>query len=1764
MVDIPINYTSIDRDAAIAGLNNFNARLKQTQQALDGIGTAEGRLAKSTGLTSLGKQSEGAEVGVRSLGKELSALDAKIAALSNRKIKIESQILDKQSTFASLNAQIKSLENRKLVVQAKFFADTQAVIDLNNQIKKLGDQRIKVKADFGTASPELDKLDAKLLRLEQRKISLQANATQASSEIEKVDSKLVALSGKKIAIAADTSEAQRKLAEVNQEIAQVGSGSKGLTEVTARFQSLRDAGESNQSSFRKLNAEFGISESQFNSLRGAIKPTVAELTQLGAVSGALAAGGLVFFGSSIAEFVEANSNLVEFAALSQTSTSELGELTDESRKLAIELKGLNAADIVGAGSNLVTLGASAEEAQERLRGVAELAVAAANGDTELAGQVVQSTLNSFERLGESAGSVSDKLAALRNNSAASVEDVQFLLARSGAVAADLNVPLTELAAAFGVLRNQGQSAEVAATGLRNIISRLAAPTSGAADALKALGVDVFDSKGEFRGLNTIIGEFQKSTTQLSQEQRIGLLSEIFGKKGISAASGLIQAVDGDLLALNDTLNNSAGVAGETAAALNVGLSGALGQLVGAFSTFQEVTGESVSGVLEPFVRSATGLLSLFVALPAPIQTTLVATAGFATVLAGAVAVLTAYELLQRQVKIALVAEAAVTQLNTIATLANSVANKANLLLKQLGAAATQRYTIAQIAETAVKIRDTAVTTAAIAKDKAYAAGKLVLATLTGKANQAQVASVAASLKGVATLGLFAAAAGSVALVANTFTSITAEAGKTRDAIKAIEEDLNNLDTSDLTPEQKVQTEGEANFDKITESLNPVQRGLDVVRGAIPGISTAAEAAASRSAVAFQDLSVAVADVGLEAAKIANDIEEGIEVDPQNVATTVSAIDKSIAALKSQVLVSEDDIRAKDAQIVKLEEYKSRIANTVAGQEALTEALTTTTEKIDAMAAALARTNAGIEASGAAASAQLAAELEAGTLSYEEYENKITTVTENGLKDRISAAQSQLTNLRAAELQAVDPADKQKAADQILTIEKQLNDDRKTLSLSRVEAVKQAEEDALEAVKEAAAKQAAVIDKNVAENRKALEQFASGLDAQVDLGNLTQGQADAQVAIRGASDELGILQQRLTAAQTAAASFNGDTSERADALKDVANLEADIIAEERNASKARRELIKADEDARKEAEEKRLKAIEEREKKAIDAIKREEAAAVGSLDAQAGIAKNLADAQVNNQTRLTQTYDLSTKALDEQLSRVKSISDLISAQADLQSTISDQEISTLESALDIREKLDSGSVESAQERAALERQIGQLGLQGQSAEKIRSQLVAERVQAAEQERAALAIQQTIALQSLEIEGQKSAIANSRAIVEARIGIIQQQSAAAALESDRQRLVIQQQSLQNQLATTTDEGARQDLALAIQQNEVTLQGIEGQKVASQDLLALRQQELQTVEAAAQAEQAALARQREVLGIQQQNQRLQLANQQATEARALATDLAASGDKRAAAAAQRFAEEASRGADAEERRAQALLASSQSAQSLAAQAAATNDAFNLAGATDQTAAALTVSADTVEENLSNSALVWNDSAQSVETAFLSSAESFQTAANSLQATIAFIRLQAGAPGAIQPGAGATSLPTRRIGGPVSAGQSYQLHQNEIVYQKTPGWVFNAPQSRVIRSTAMKLAAEQMAGSFISESKAMPPGTVSVFNSLDDSERTSRLTQVTERMAFDIGELRTISRQHLLKSQANSRAIARMQSRRDSGKAATAAPPSSFPFRF
>ena len=169
----------------------------------------------------------------------------------------------------------------------------------------------------------------------------------------------------------------------------------------------------------------------------------------------------------------------------------------------------------------------------------------------------------------------DQLTMTSQKSNTSMGQLGEAILTVGGTAKKLQGGTVELNTALGILADRGIKGADGGTALRNVILSLAAPTDTAAKELKKLGVNAYDANGNFRSLDDIFIDLNKSTNGLSEAAKNQAFTKIFNKTDLKAVEALLAGQGDRFGELASQIRNSGGAAEETAKTMNTNLKGAI-------------------------------------------------------------------------------------------------------------------------------------------------------------------------------------------------------------------------------------------------------------------------------------------------------------------------------------------------------------------------------------------------------------------------------------------------------------------------------------------------------------------------------------------------------------------------------------------------------------------------------------------------------------------------------------------------------------------------------------------------------------------------------------------------------------------------------------------------------------------------------------------------------------------------------------------------------------------------------------------------------------------------------------------------------------------------------------------------------------------------------------------------------------------------------------------------------------------------------------
>lgn len=382
---------------------------------------------------------------------------------------------------------------------------------------------------------------------------------------------------------------QREIVETEQDLknleTQANQSATAVQKIAATGEKLKTVGDNISSAGQKL------------------LPVTAGVTALGTASVTTAAN----FESSMSQ-VQATMGITKDAmsTVNGQSVNTMDTLSKLAKKMGAETA-FSASECAEALNYLALAGYDTEQMCNTLPTVLNLA---ASGDIALAdaSDMVTDAMSALGMGVDEAETMVDQMAKTASTTNTSVAQLGEGILTIGATAKSIKGGTAELNTALGILANNGIKGAEGGTHLRNIILSLQSPTDTAAKQMEALGLSVYDSEGNMRSLNDILGDLNTSMDGMTSAEKSNIISKIFNKTDLSSVNALLANTGGTWDELQQKIIESGGAAQQMADTQLDNLQGQITILKSALEGLAISFGE----LLMPAIKQIVGWVQTFV------------------------------------------------------------------------------------------------------------------------------------------------------------------------------------------------------------------------------------------------------------------------------------------------------------------------------------------------------------------------------------------------------------------------------------------------------------------------------------------------------------------------------------------------------------------------------------------------------------------------------------------------------------------------------------------------------------------------------------------------------------------------------------------------------------------------------------------------------------------------------------------------------------------------------------------------------------------------------------------------------------------------------------------------------------------------------------------------------------------------------------------------------------------------------------------------
>jgi TP901 family phage tail tape measure protein len=266
----------------------------------------------------------------------------------------------------------------------------------------------------------------------------------------------------------------------------------------------------------------------FGRMTGALIPLGRQmLITTGLFTGALGLGGAITSVLRQGNQFQESMNIIQ--GVTQASGEQMAAMSNRAKELGrdMTLPATSAADAADAMLELVRAGFTVQQAMDAVKGSLQLSAAAGVSATEAA-KVTGTTLNAFALNAGDAARVTDILANAANMFPGEMQDFAYSLSQGGAIAHTFGVSIEDTTTALGFLAQAGIKSSDAGTLIKTMLLSLTDQGKPAQQAIKQLGLELYDAQGHFRGLDYVFKKLSQDSKTMTQEAYQAATGTLFG------------------------------------------------------------------------------------------------------------------------------------------------------------------------------------------------------------------------------------------------------------------------------------------------------------------------------------------------------------------------------------------------------------------------------------------------------------------------------------------------------------------------------------------------------------------------------------------------------------------------------------------------------------------------------------------------------------------------------------------------------------------------------------------------------------------------------------------------------------------------------------------------------------------------------------------------------------------------------------------------------------------------------------------------------------------------------------------------------------------------------------------------------------------------------------------------------------------------------------------------------------------------------------
>ena len=309
------------------------------------------------------------------------------------------------------------------------------------------------------------------------------------------------------------------------------------------------------------------------------------------------------------------------AAISGAAGNDFERLSKKAREMG-EATSKSAAESADALSYMALAGWDVDQMLTGLEPILRLSEAG-NMDLAKASDLATDSMGGLKLGVNELNGYLDIVAQTARKSNTDIQQLMEAFINVGATVTNLGIPIEEASAALGILANNGLKGAEAGTKLNSMLTRMTAQSKVAKKGWDMIGVSVYDSEGQFRGLTTVLNETKDKFGDLTKEQQQYFVKQVVGTDNVNQFINLMQSSGGEIQALTGNIKDSNGALMEMATTMQDNVKGQFTILKSKLEELGIQFGEILLPMLSKFIDKLMSLVDWFSSLDKSTQESIV-------------------------------------------------------------------------------------------------------------------------------------------------------------------------------------------------------------------------------------------------------------------------------------------------------------------------------------------------------------------------------------------------------------------------------------------------------------------------------------------------------------------------------------------------------------------------------------------------------------------------------------------------------------------------------------------------------------------------------------------------------------------------------------------------------------------------------------------------------------------------------------------------------------------------------------------------------------------------------------------------------------------------------------------------------------------------------------------------------------------------------------------------------------------------------------